>query len=258
LAFYAALLGLPPALRPARVREVLQCLGLQEAHDKRVATYSKGMLQRLGVAQALLNDPDLLILDEPTANLDPLGRKQARDLLLERRRRGKTVFLSSHILSEMEEVCDRVAIVQNGHVNRIGTLQQLSRTSGTRIVVPHLSAVVVEALGATTARMLLEQGQATILCPDLTVRRQVEQLLAERGIEGQRVEAETQSLEEIFLATLQPEAETQVQEDSRLPTLQPYQPDSGEPHGEQCLSCGAPLPVAQSRCAQCGWTYDPR
>jgi ABC-2 type transport system ATP-binding protein len=241
LQYYAALLGLPPALRQARGSEVLELLGLQEARDKRVATYSKGMLQRLGFAQALLNDPDLLILDEPTANLDPVGRKAVRDLLLARKRRGKTVFLSSHILSEMEGVCDRVAIVQNGQVNRIGTLQQLSRTSGTRIFVPHLPVVLVEMLGTTTARVMLEQGQATILCPDLAVRHQVEQLLAQHGIEIQRIEAETQSLEDIFLSA-----------------LQPLERDSLENQGERCLSCGAALPVEQSRCAQCGWTYQPR
>ncbi len=102
LDFYASLLDMPRAARERRVAELLKLLGLQDAGDKPIPKYSKGMLQRIGFAQALLSDPDLLVLDEPTSSLDPVGRKEFRDILLELKRRGKTVFISSHILSERQ------------------------------------------------------------------------------------------------------------------------------------------------------------
>jgi ABC-2 type transport system ATP-binding protein len=122
LHFYAALCGVPAGSRAARVTELLKLLKLEDAADKVVSKYSKGMAQRIGFAQAMLHDPDLLILDEPTASLDPVGRKEFRDILIELKGRGKTIFISSHILSEVETICDRVAILQNGELKRVGTL----------------------------------------------------------------------------------------------------------------------------------------
>jgi len=126
LEFYAALLDVPIQIREARIAGLLQLLRLEDAATKSVSKYSKGMLQRLGFAQALLHDPDLLILDEPTASLDPVGRKEFREILVDLKKRGKTIFISSHILSEVESVCDRVAILQKGELKRVGTLQELS------------------------------------------------------------------------------------------------------------------------------------
>jgi ABC-2 type transport system ATP-binding protein len=204
LNFYAALCGVPPDARPARVAELLKLLNLEDAAEKRVSKYSKGMVQRIGFAQALLHDPDLLILDEPTASLDPVGRKEFRDILLELKRRGKTVFISSHILSEVETVCDRVAILQNGELKRMGTLQELSSGRSTRFVVKGLPAPLLEALATTAVQVTLAQGQATISCPDEPLRQTVEQLLQRHGVEIVRTETETQSLEEIFFATIAP------------------------------------------------------
>jgi ABC-2 type transport system ATP-binding protein len=179
-------------------------LNLEDAAGKVVAKYSKGMAQRLGFAQAMLHDPDLLILDEPTASLDPVGRKEFRDILLGLKRRGKTVFISSHILSEVESVCDRVAILQNGELKRVGTLPELSSGRSTRFVVKGLPAPLMEALANTAAQVTLTQGQATIRCPDEALRQTVEQMLRQHGVEILRTEAETQSLEEIFFATITP------------------------------------------------------
>ena len=153
---------------------MLKLLNLEEAADKVVAKYSKGMLQRIGFAQAMLHDPDLLLLDEPTSSLDPVGRKEFRDILLELKRRGKTVFISSHILSEVESVCDRVAILQNGELKRVGTLQELSAGRSTRLIVKSLPAPAMEALAATAAEVNLVQGQVTIRCPDEALRQTVE------------------------------------------------------------------------------------
>src|ERR1700730_11988777 len=161
LNFYAALCGVPAAQREQRVTAALQLLDLEDAAEKRVSKYSKGMAQRLFVAQALLHDPDLLILDEPTASLDPVGRNQFRELLLELKGRGKTILISSHILSEVESVCDRVAILENGALKRVGTLQELSSGGSTRLVVKEVPASVMEAMAATQAEVTWSQGKVT-------------------------------------------------------------------------------------------------
>src|SRR5208283_1106227 len=183
LDFYAALCGVAPDARPARVAELLKLLNLEDAAEKVVSKYSKGMVQRIGFAQTMLHDPDLLILDEPTASLDPVGRKEFRDILLELKRRGKTVFISSHILSEVESVCDRVAILQNGELKRVGTLQELSSSRSTRFVIKGLPAPLMKTLAATVAQVTLVQGQAAISCPDDALRQTVEQLLRQHGVE---------------------------------------------------------------------------
>jgi ABC-2 type transport system ATP-binding protein len=204
LQFYAALLKIPVSVRVARITELLQLLRLEEAADKRVSKYSKGMLQRLGFAQAMLHDPDLLILDEPTASLDPVGRKEFRDILVELKRRGKTIFISSHILSEVETVCDRVAILEKGELKRMGTLQELSAGRSTRIVLQNVPGNVLEALSKTDAEVTMVRGIVTIKCPDAPTREVTEELLKRHGIQPERIEVETQSLENIFFSAIQP------------------------------------------------------
>jgi len=129
LEFYAALAKAPRRDRKRRAGELLDTVGLADWAQKKTATYSKGMLQRLGVAQALMNDPDLILLDEPTDGVDPVGRRDIRDILLRLKDRRKTVFLNSHLLSELEMVCDRVAILVQGRVAQQGTLDELTADS---------------------------------------------------------------------------------------------------------------------------------
>jgi ABC-2 type transport system ATP-binding protein len=129
LEFYAALAKVPRAVRRRRSGELLAIVGLTEWGSKKISAYSKGMLQRLGLAQALMNDPDLIVLDEPTDGVDPVGRRDIRDVLLKLRNEGKTVFLNSHLLSELEMVCDRVAILVQGVVATQGTLDELTAES---------------------------------------------------------------------------------------------------------------------------------
>lgn len=112
--------------RKRRVSDLLGHVGLAERQDEKVKTFSKGMLQRLGLAQALLNDPDLLFLDEPTSGVDPVGRRAIRDLVLELRDSGATIFLNSHLLSEVEKVCSEVAILRDGSIVRQGTIEELT------------------------------------------------------------------------------------------------------------------------------------
>ena len=125
LRFYGKLCGLGGARLKERVDELLDLVDLQGARDRRLGAYSKGMLQRIGLAQALVQEPRLVILDEPTAGVDPVGSRQIRDLILKLRGRGITVFLCSHLLEQVQEVCDRVGIIFQGRMIREGRLDEL-------------------------------------------------------------------------------------------------------------------------------------
>ena len=125
LSFYARLFRMPSAIARTRIDQLLEMTGLAQARHRPVGEFSKGMARRLGLAQALLNDPDLVILDEPTAGLDPQGTRQVKDLLLALAARGKTVLLTSHLLADVEDVCNQVAILFNGRLLAQGTLDAL-------------------------------------------------------------------------------------------------------------------------------------
>ena len=125
LDFHAQLAGVPASMRRRRIPEVIGVVGLSSRQGQRLRSFSKGMLQRIGLAQALINDPELIFLDEPTSALDPIGRRDVRDIIHGLRERGVTVFLNSHLLSEIEQVCDRVAILDQGRVVREGPLEEL-------------------------------------------------------------------------------------------------------------------------------------
>ncbi len=139
--FYGALNGMRGAYLAKRAREALAAVGLQDQAGRNVGKFSRGMLQRVGLAQALVNDPDLLILDEPTSALDPLARVAVRELLLKAREDGKTIFLSSHLLSEVELVCDRVAVLHRGRLVRLGrTVDLLQSGEQTEILARGIAA----------------------------------------------------------------------------------------------------------------------
>jgi len=125
LDFYARLFNMARPERAARIEELLTLVDLQYARDRRVAEFSKGMARRVGLAQALINDPDLVILDEPTAGLDPIGCREVKDLILNLSERGKTVLLSSHLLADVEDVCDRITILYKGTIRAAGNVHEL-------------------------------------------------------------------------------------------------------------------------------------
>ncbi len=129
LEFYAALARVNARDRKKRAAELLRVMGMTDWANKRVSAYSKGMMQRVGLAQSLMNDPDLVVLDEPTDGVDPVGRREIRDVLLSLRNQGKTIFLNSHLLSELEMVCDRVAILVQGSVSVQGSMDELTAES---------------------------------------------------------------------------------------------------------------------------------
>jgi len=137
LDYYGAMAHVPIRDRRARIPVLLERVKMTRWADTRIAKFSKGMMQRLGIAQALINEPDIVFLDEPTDGVDPVGRREIRDILSWLRKEGKTVFLNSHLLSEVEQVCTRVAILDDAHVVQVGTVEQLTALGSTYRVVCH-------------------------------------------------------------------------------------------------------------------------
>jgi ABC-2 type transport system ATP-binding protein len=147
LDFFGALFNLSAAERRSRSEQLLEMVGLSHARKRRVGEFSKGMARRIGLAQAMINDPSLLILDEPTSGLDPLGCKEVKDLILMLKKRGKTVLVTSHLLSDIEDICDRVIILYGGKIRATGTLHELlTVTDANRITTPALTPDVTEKL----------------------------------------------------------------------------------------------------------------
>jgi ABC-2 type transport system ATP-binding protein len=155
LDFFGSLFELPAGERRKRAGQLIEMVGLKQVSRRTVGEFSKGMQRRIGLAQALINDPDLVILDEPTAGLDPIGCREVKDVILALARRGKTVILSSHLLSDVEDVCDRVVIYYGGRVRAMGTLRELLAQPDTlRITVPVLPREKLER----ALRMLREDA----------------------------------------------------------------------------------------------------
>jgi ABC-2 type transport system ATP-binding protein len=164
LRFYGKLCGLRGSKLDARVKDLLALVDLTEAGNRRLGGYSKGMLQRIGLAQALIQEPRLVILDEPTAGVDPVGSRQIRDLILDLKQRGITVFLCSHLLEQVQEVCDRVGIIFRGRMVKEGPIDELLAVEDqTEIVLrdasPELVAKVRELVAADAGAELLRAGR---------------------------------------------------------------------------------------------------
>jgi ABC-2 type transport system ATP-binding protein len=151
LEYYGQLSGVPAKQRKQRVEQVLQQVGLRDVQGVQLRKFSKGMLQRVGIGQAILHDPKLVFFDEPMSGLDPIGRREVRDLMVQLKHEGKTVFFSTHILSDAETLCDRVAIIHKGELRGIGAVEDLtSSVQGKVEVIWHGTQVPasIKALGA--------------------------------------------------------------------------------------------------------------
>src|SRR5437667_1259821 len=157
LHFFGNLFQLARAERENRAEQLLEMVGLSQTRTRAVGEFSKGMQRRIGLAQALINDPDLVILDEPTSGLDPIGCREVKDLILALARRGKTVLLSSHLLADVEDVCDRVVIYYGGKIHAMGTLKELlAKPDSIRITPPVLSRQTLERVLETIRRDVSE------------------------------------------------------------------------------------------------------
>ena len=204
LDFYGALLELPHRERRRRSEQMLELVGLKGRMHSKVRTYSKGMKQRLGIAQAIFHDPEVIFLDEPTDGVDPVGRREIRDLLLQLKDRGKTIFLNSHLLGEVELICDRVAILQAGEMVRSGTMAELTRQRG--------SFVIGLADGQTMPREDLAKlgyhlrPDGSLWEVELEDARSVDPIvdwLRSRGLSIRHLVEKRQTLEDIFIETVE-------------------------------------------------------
>jgi len=205
LDFYAVLCGLSRKARRERREELLAQVGLAHAADARVRTYSKGMQQRLGIAQALVHDPDVVFLDEPMSGLDPIGRKEVRDLILRLREKGKTVFMNTHILHDVELVCDRVAIIAGGRIRYEGAIQDFV-AAGERVTdllvasVPAHLALLLEERYAAQLRGVGDRIEVRV--PEKAVDAALAALL-EAGASVVSVSPHRASLEQIFMSAVE-------------------------------------------------------
>ena len=165
LRFFGKLCRLSGLRLKERVNELLELVGLTNARDQRLGTYSKGMLQRIGLAQALINEPKLVVLDEPTAGVDPAGSRDIRNIIVDLKQRGVSVLLSSHLLSQVQEICDRVGILANGTLVREGRLEELIAIENrSELVLENASQSLlneIEKLAASSNAKLIERRLST-------------------------------------------------------------------------------------------------
>ncbi len=163
LDFYGRLFGLSSRVRQMRIEALLEMVGLKAVANRPVGTFSKGMARRIGLAQALINDPDLLILDEPTTGLDPIGTRQIKDLILELAKRGKTILLCSHLLADVEDVCDRIAILYGGSIQCEGKVKELLQQTARRQITTDITSD--SALERIRQIITDEQGECVVTAP---------------------------------------------------------------------------------------------
>jgi len=200
LRYFGKLSGISGGMLDRRIDELLGLVNMKKWRNVKVRKYSKGMMQRVGLAQALLNDPQVIFLDEPTDGVDPLGRKEIRDLIMELRSHGKTIFLNSHLLSEVELICDRVAILNRGDLVRIGTVKELTEDAHLyRIEVAEEHGERLPAALASFTRR--ETGGNGVVIEVENVQRLNEALdhLRNQGLLITAITPTRQTLEDLFL-----------------------------------------------------------
>ena len=196
---YGALSGCSRTECRRRASELLEQVGLADWADVHIGKYSKGMLQRLGLAQALMHCPELLILDEPGDGVDPLGRKMIRDLLRELQSKGVTIFLNSHLLSEVEMFCDEVAIIRQGEVALTGRVAQLTAGSGYSVSSSDAPEAAVSELRARAAATVSDNGLFRFEFPDREGANRAVDTLRRHGAEVEELRRKRSTLEDVFL-----------------------------------------------------------
>jgi ABC-2 type transport system ATP-binding protein len=204
LDMYGALLEMPGAERKKRIPEMLEMVGIKGRMHSKIRTYSKGMKQRLGIAQAMMHDPEVIFLDEPTDGVDPVGRREIRAIMQQLKERGKTIFLNSHLLGEVELICDRVGILQQGEMIRTGNIAELTQQRGLFIIglAPGqkfpLEDIVQQGYQATPSGELWEVG----LKDGQTIDPVID-LLRSRGLNLRHLTEKRQTLEDLFVETVE-------------------------------------------------------
>jgi len=202
LDFYGRLFGMSSGTRKARAAELLALVGLDHARDLQLRKFSKGMLQRIGIAQALINDPELVVLDEPMSGLDPVGRKDVKDIIIHLKERGKTIFFSTHILPDVEVVCDRVAILVKGELRAMGAVGDLLESVEAASVEMTFDGLTGSDLAAvkTLAKTSFVQGSIhTVFFDDGEKAKEAKEMVFKRGGEIISLIPHKRSLEDIFI-----------------------------------------------------------
>ena len=201
LDFHARLLGMRVA-RALRISSLLERVDLTDARDRQLRTYSKGMLQRVGLAMAMLNHPKLIFLDEPTSGLDPLGRLMVRDVITELRSEGTTVFLNSHLLSEVEVTCDRVVFIKQGEVAREVNLREHVDTVTVEVCVGTNGAALLPGLAQFGTDLCIHGENCTLTVAESSVIPRIVAWLVGQGLEIYKVASQKRSLEALFIEVL--------------------------------------------------------
>jgi ABC-2 type transport system ATP-binding protein len=197
--FHARLAGVEEEKTHSLIRDLLAKVQLSGYQKLKIGRYSRGMVQRLGIAQSLLGDPELLVLDEPTSGLDPSGRKEVRDLLLSLKSAGKTIFLSSHLLSEVEQLCDQAVIIDRGRVVRSGAMKELLETGDqVEIIATQMSAELEALLREWEAKVERLEQEVRITLAGKQKRELVERLWLE-GSDVLRLNPVKGSLEDLYM-----------------------------------------------------------
>lgn len=186
------------AERKKRITEVLELVGLSSKARDRISEFSRGMVQRIGLAQALLNMPDLVVLDEPLNGLDPYGRKELKAILFDQKAKGKAVFFSSHILSDVQEICDRIAILNQGSLIACGSLKDLLPVKTIKFCVPVLNMTTMPLLEKIMCSILHEHEHWVIELPDPSKKDEVYAILEKDGIQSIEMTETPVSLENYF------------------------------------------------------------
>ena len=209
LNYFGKLSGITASELPGKIDKALATVDMTKWRNEKIKKYSKGMQQRIGLAQALINDPDLIILDEPTDGVDPLGRKQIRDLLVYLRGQGKTVFLNSHLLSEVELICDRVAILNKGKLLKLGSVEELTQSEQEYAIgfEGEISESLQMQWDATRMQVRLEEQSLRIVVEALDQLNTIIDQLRQEGVLITSIVQKRSTLEESFLKVIGDEQE---------------------------------------------------
>jgi len=211
LNYYGQLSGVPAKGRSARVEQMLARVGLSDSAGVQLRKFSKGMLQRVGLAQAILHDPKLVFLDEPMSGLDPMGRREVRDLIQQLRHEGKTVFFSTHILSDAEALCDRVGVIHQGELRGVGAVAELTSETQGRVEIVFFAEKVPAGLANLGAETRVSGDMVNAVLPEQHQDAALDVLRRER-IQLISLTPVRRSLEEYYIQNLRPAAERQEDE----------------------------------------------
>ena len=206
LDYQGKLYGMEHTRRKRRIEECLRVVGMREERSRKIEEYSKGMVQRIGLAQALLNEPELLLLDEPAAGLDPISNKEIRDVLLKLKEAGVTIFINSHLLSEIEMTCDRVAILHRGHLVKMGNKQELtSKEELIELQVEGINDMLIQKLSEVSSQLQSEGDLITLTPKHAEAISTIPEIVINRGGKLLSLTTRTESLEDIFYRLIKEE-----------------------------------------------------